>query len=180
MLLLLLRSTFVAAFPWHSTGLQPQIKVTCEKAMPAWLPLAMPDDEKYGACNDLHVPPANRLEALRGKRAVTADTTLCLARYLGASDEFWPGRQADYDLEEARNKLCQRLNNGAFLLHGAQGGSPLASRSSDTGAALRIGSTPPQVSAEDDFWSPPRTAKRISKLGLRGGHLKGRPTTHAC
>jgi len=41
------------------------------------------------------------VEIVHGKRAVTADTTLRLARYFGTSEAFWMGLQADYDLEEA-------------------------------------------------------------------------------
>ena len=43
------------------------------------------------------------------KRAVTADTALRLARYFGTSERFWLGLQADYDLEEARRSLGDRL-----------------------------------------------------------------------
>lgn len=43
MYILLLRQSLVAVFPRYSTGLQPQIKVTREKAMPACLLLTMPE-----------------------------------------------------------------------------------------------------------------------------------------
>lgn len=49
------------------------------------------------------VPPRRINEIVHGKRAVTADTALRLARALGTSEQFWMGLQADYDLEEARN-----------------------------------------------------------------------------
>ena len=55
------------------------------------------------------VPPRRINEIVHGKRAVTADTALRLARYFGTSEEFWMGLQADFDLEEARNKLGSRL-----------------------------------------------------------------------
>ena len=48
------------------------------------------------------VPPRRINEIVHGKRAITADTALRLARALGASEQFWMGLQADYDLEEAR------------------------------------------------------------------------------
>ena len=38
-----------------------------------------------------------------------ADTALRLSRYFGTSDSFWMGLQADYDLEEARERLGPRL-----------------------------------------------------------------------
>ena len=50
----------------------------------------------------LGVPPRRVNEIVLGKRAVSADTALRLARALGTSEQFWMGLQADYDLEEAR------------------------------------------------------------------------------
>ena len=58
---------------------------------------------------NMGVPPRRINEIVHGKRAVTADTALRLARYFRISEEFWMGLQADYDLEEARNKLGNRL-----------------------------------------------------------------------
>jgi addiction module HigA family antidote len=55
------------------------------------------------------VPPRRINEIVHGKRAVTADTALRLARYFGTSEGFWMGLQADYDIEEARNRLGDRL-----------------------------------------------------------------------
>jgi len=49
------------------------------------------------------VPPRRINEIVHGKRSVTADTALRLARALGTSEQFWMGLQADYDLEEAKN-----------------------------------------------------------------------------
>jgi addiction module HigA family antidote len=52
----------------------------------------------------LHVPP-NRISAiLHGRRAITADTALRLARYFGTSAEFWLKLQTDYDLRVARRE----------------------------------------------------------------------------
>ena len=48
-------------------------------------------------------------ENVLGKRAITADTAVRLARALGASEGLWMGLQADYDLEEAR-ALGEDLN----------------------------------------------------------------------
>lgn len=49
----------------------------------------------------IKVPPRRVNEIVHGKRAVTADTALRLARYFGISPQFWMGLQADYDLEAA-------------------------------------------------------------------------------
>ncbi len=51
------------------------------------------------------VPPRRINEIVLGKRSITADTALRLAAALGASERFWLGLQADYDLEEARRAL---------------------------------------------------------------------------
>ena len=48
------------------------------------------------------VPPRRINEIVLGKRSITADTALRLARAFSTSEQFWMGLQADYDLEEAR------------------------------------------------------------------------------
>jgi addiction module HigA family antidote len=54
--------------------------------------------------------PARRInEIVLGKRRVTADTALRLARYFGMSAQFWLGLQMDYDLDVAADGLGARL-----------------------------------------------------------------------
>jgi antitoxin HigA-1 len=54
--------------------------------------------------------PARRInEIVLGKRAVTADTALRLARFFGTSAEFWLGLQAQYDLDVTSESLGERL-----------------------------------------------------------------------
>jgi addiction module HigA family antidote len=48
-------------------------------------------------------------EIVLGKRGVTADTALRLARYFGTTPQFWLGLQADYDLDVALDNLGGRL-----------------------------------------------------------------------
>jgi addiction module HigA family antidote len=60
---------------------------------------------------DIGVPPRRINEIVHGKRAVTADTAIRLARYFGTSEGVWMGLQADYDLEAARNRLGDRLRH---------------------------------------------------------------------
>ena len=56
--------------------------------------------------------PARRInEIIHGKRRVTADTALRLARYFGMSPRFWLGLQMDYDLDVAEDELGIRLEN---------------------------------------------------------------------
>ncbi len=58
---------------------------------------------------DIGVPPRRVNEIVHGRRAVTADTALRLARYLGTSEGFWMGLEADYDLEEPRQVIADQL-----------------------------------------------------------------------
>ena len=52
----------------------------------------------------------NRLnEIVLGKRGITADTALRLARYFGTSEQFWLNLQSRYDLEVERDRLGARL-----------------------------------------------------------------------
>jgi len=55
------------------------------------------------------VSPRRINEIVQGKRAVTADTALRLARYFGTTPDFWMGLQDDYELEEARRKMGSEL-----------------------------------------------------------------------
>lgn len=52
------------------------------------------------------VPPRRINEIVLGKRSITADTAIRLARHFGTSEKFWMGLQADYDLEEVRHQLA--------------------------------------------------------------------------
>lgn len=51
------------------------------------------------------VPPRRINEIVLGKRSVSADTAVRLARALGTSERFWLGLQADYDLEQAHRAI---------------------------------------------------------------------------
>ena len=54
--------------------------------------------------------PARRInEIVLGKRGITADTALRLARYFGMSPQFWMGIQMDYALDVAEDELSDRL-----------------------------------------------------------------------
>ncbi len=48
-------------------------------------------------------------EIVQGKRRVTADTALRLARFFGTTPQFWMGLQSDYDLDVAEDELGERL-----------------------------------------------------------------------
>jgi len=51
------------------------------------------------------VPPRRINEIVLGKRGVSADTAVRLARAFGTSERFWLGLQTDYDLEQARRAI---------------------------------------------------------------------------
>lgn len=55
------------------------------------------------------VPPRRINEIVLGKRAISADTALRLARRLGTTELFWMNLQAAFDLEEARRTLGRAL-----------------------------------------------------------------------
>jgi antitoxin HigA-1 len=58
----------------------------------------------------IDVPPRRINEIVLGKRAVTADTDLRLARYYGMSEGFFLGLQIDYDILEQKRALGDKLN----------------------------------------------------------------------
>lgn len=57
----------------------------------------------------LAVPVTRISEIIRGRRGVTADTALRLARYFGTSAELWLGLQAEYDLRVARRAVGEEI-----------------------------------------------------------------------
>ncbi|MCK4447211.1 MAG: HigA family addiction module antidote protein [Candidatus Marinimicrobia bacterium] len=59
--------------------------------------------------NDIGVPPRRINEIVQGKRRVTADTALRLARYFNMSPQFWLGIQMDYDLNVEEDRLSLRI-----------------------------------------------------------------------
>src|SRR5438270_7323554 len=57
----------------------------------------------------LGITAARLNEVVRGRRGITADTALRLARYLGNSPEFWMGLQAEYDLRVAKTEKLKAI-----------------------------------------------------------------------
>lgn len=57
----------------------------------------------------ISVPPRRINEIVLGKRSISADTALRLARVFGTSEAFWMGLQADYDLEQVREQIAPML-----------------------------------------------------------------------
>jgi len=66
---------------------------------------------QYRLARSITVPPRRINEIVHGKRAVTANTALRLARYFGTSERFWLNLQARYDLEIEKDRLGDRLRH---------------------------------------------------------------------
>ena len=64
---------------------------------------------QYRLAKAINVPARRINEIVLGKRAITADTALRLARYFGTSERFWMNLQARYDLEIEKDRLGPRL-----------------------------------------------------------------------
>lgn len=58
---------------------------------------------------DIAVSPRRVNEIVLGKRALSADTALRLARYFKTSPKFWLGLQMDYELDVEMDRLGERL-----------------------------------------------------------------------
>jgi addiction module HigA family antidote len=67
------------------------------------------DLSQYRLSKDLSVPPRRINEIVHGKRSISADTALRLARYFGTSERFWMNLQSRYDLEVEKDRLGKRL-----------------------------------------------------------------------
>ncbi len=64
---------------------------------------------QYRLAKSLSVPARRINEIVLGKRAITADTALRLARFFGTSERFWLNLQTTYELELERDRLKDRL-----------------------------------------------------------------------
>ncbi len=67
---------------------------------------------------DINVPPRRINEICLGKRGITPDTALRLARYFGTSAEFWMNLQQRYDLERRKDEIEERLRREIRPLSG--------------------------------------------------------------
>jgi addiction module HigA family antidote len=80
-------------------------EILCEEFL---RPLAI---SQYRLAKAITVPPRRINEIVHGKRAITADTALRLARYFGTSERFWLNLQARHDLEVEKDRLGDRLTH---------------------------------------------------------------------
>jgi addiction module HigA family antidote len=62
-----------------------------------------------GLAMKIHVPSTRIGEIIHGRRAITSDTALRLARFFGNSPEFWMNIQQQYDLSKAKLELEETI-----------------------------------------------------------------------
>lgn len=65
---------------------------------------------QYRLAKDINVPARRINEIVHGKRAITADTALRLAKYFGMTEQFWMNLQTRFDLETQKDRLGSRLD----------------------------------------------------------------------
>jgi antitoxin HigA-1 len=75
---------------------------------------------QYRLAQDISVPARRINEIVHGKRTVSADTALRLARYFGTTERFWLNLQARFDLEVQRDVLGARLEKEVRVLDPAR------------------------------------------------------------
>ena len=64
---------------------------------------------EYRLAKDIHVPAPRINEITHGKRGISPDTALRLARYFGTTVEMWQNLQAHYDTEIQREQIADQL-----------------------------------------------------------------------
>ncbi len=73
------------------------------------------DISQYRLAKSISVPPRRINEMIQGKRGISSDTALRLARFFGTSERFWMNLQAKYDLEIAKDRLGKRLEQEVLV-----------------------------------------------------------------
>lgn len=64
----------------------------------------------YRLAKELNVPKTRISAILRGKRSITADTALRLARFFGTSPRLWLNLQVSYDLDTEQDRLGGKID----------------------------------------------------------------------
>ena len=67
------------------------------------------EDRQNKLAVSIGVPPRRVNEIVRGKRGITADTSIRLARYFGTSEELWMDLQSNYELRLERRTLREQV-----------------------------------------------------------------------
>ena len=74
---------------------------------------------QYRLAKDINVPARRINEIVHGKRAVSANTALRLAKFFGMSAEFWLNLQSRFDLEVETDNLGKKLDQEVHALAAA-------------------------------------------------------------
>jgi antitoxin HigA-1 len=72
---------------------------------------------QYRLAHDIGVPQMRISQIVHGKRAITADTAMRLARYFRTSAAVWLRLQVRYELEVAENELSERITREVKVHH---------------------------------------------------------------
>jgi addiction module HigA family antidote len=73
---------------------------------------------QYRLAKEISVPARRINEIVHGKRSITADTALRLARFFKTTEMFWVNLQTRYDLETEKDKLANRLDREVSVFSG--------------------------------------------------------------
>lgn len=63
----------------------------------------------YKLSQAIGVPQTRTSQIIKGRRRITADTALRLAKFFGTSTKFWLGLQNDFDIEEEQQNIEKEL-----------------------------------------------------------------------
>ncbi len=74
---------------------------------------------QYRLAKEISVPARRINEIVHGKRSITADTALRLARFFKSTELFWVNLQTRYDLEVEKDKLADRLDQEVSVYSGS-------------------------------------------------------------
>jgi addiction module HigA family antidote len=74
---------------------------------------------QYRLAKDISVSPRRINEIVHGKRSITADTALRLAKFFGTTERFWLNLQVRYDLEIEKDRLSGVLERDVAVFQAA-------------------------------------------------------------
>jgi antitoxin HigA-1 len=72
---------------------------------------------QYRLAKDIGVTPIRISQIINGKRSISVDTAMRLARYFGTSAEVWLRLQVTYDLESTEGSARDRINKEVKVYH---------------------------------------------------------------
>ena len=73
---------------------------------------------QYRLAKEISVSARRINEIVHGKRAISADTALRLARFFGTTELFWVNLQTRYDMEVEKDRLSDRLEREVSIFRG--------------------------------------------------------------